>query len=59
MCDVKKFKKIYQEFDALDLEDTMQLVIEAENEDEQDFFEMVSDFFLQKKQREVIKEGKF
>lgn len=59
MCDVNKYKKMYDEFKELDLDDTLELVMESDDQDEQDFFEMVSDFFLQRRQREVIKEGRF
>ena len=57
MCDVKKFHKIYQEISVLDPYDTMQLVLEAETEEEKEFYELVSDFLLQKKQKKVIEEG--
>lgn len=59
MCDVNKYKKMYDEFKELDLDDTLELVMESDDQDEQDFFEMVSDVFLQRRQREVIKEGRF
>ena len=46
MCDVKKFEQIYQEIETLQPEDTMQLVLEAETEDQRAFYEMVGDFLL-------------
>ena len=49
MCDVKKYEKLQPE-------DTLQLVLEAETEEQKEFYEMVGDFLLQKKQREVIEE---
>ena len=46
MCDVKKYEKL-------------QLVLEAETEEQKEFYEMVGDFLLQKKQREVIERKLF
>lgn len=54
MCDVKKYSEIYKEIAKLNPKDTLQLVLESETEEEKDFYEMVGDFLLQKKQREVL-----
>ena len=54
MCDVKKYEKIYQEIELLKPEDTLQLMMEAETEEQREFYQVVGDFLLQKKQREVI-----
>ncbi len=59
MCDVKKYEKIYQEIDNLQPEDTLQLVLEAETEDQREFYEMIGDYLLQKRQRQVIRENLF
>lgn len=59
MCDVKKYEKIYQEIEKLGHEDTLQLMLEAETEDQREFYEMVGNFLLQKKQREVIERKLF
>lgn len=59
MCDVKKYSKIFQDIKELQPEDTLQLVLEAENQEEQDFFEMVGNFLLQKKQKQVIERNLF
>ena len=40
-------------------EDTLQLVLEAETEDEKDFYELIGDFLLQKKQKQVIERNLF
>jgi len=58
MCDVKKYEKIYEDIKNLQPEDTLQLVLEAETEEQRSFYEMVGDFLLQRKQRQVI-ERKF
>ena len=59
MCDVKKFSKIYKDIATLQPEDTLQLVLEAETEEERDFYELVGDFLLQMKQKKVVEENLF
>ena len=59
MCDVKKFSKIYKEISMLQPEDTLQLVLESETEEEKDFYELIGDFLLQKKQKQVIERNLF
>ena len=43
----------------MDIEETMDLVLSAETEEEQDFFSMLSDFILQRKQKHVIAQKRF
>ncbi len=59
MCDVKKYEKIYEDIKELQPEDTLQLVLEAETEEQRDFYEMVGDFLLQKKQRKIVERNLF
>ena len=59
MCDVKKYSKMFDDIKKLQPEDTLQLVIEAKNEEERDFFELVGNFLLQNKQRQVIERNLF
>lgn len=59
MCDVKKYEQLYQEIEKLKPEDTLQLVLEAETEEQKEFYELVGDFLLQKKQREIIERKLF
>lgn len=59
MCDVKKYEHIYQDIKKLQPEDTLQLVLEAETEEQRNFYEMVGDFLLQLKQKEVIERNLF
>ena len=59
MCDVKKYEKIYEDIKTLQPEDTLQLVLEAETEEQRSFYEMVGNFLLQKKQRQVIERNLF
>ena len=59
MCDIKKYEKIYQEIARLEPEDTLQLVLEAATEEQRDFYQLVGDFLLQKKQKQVIESNLF
>ena len=59
MCDVKKYENLYQEIKKLKPEDTLQLVLEAETEEQKEFYEMVGDFLLQKRQKKVIERNLF
>lgn len=59
ICDVEKYKKIYQEIAQLDPEDTLQLILEADTEEQREFYQVVGDFLLQKKQKEVIERNHF
>ncbi len=53
------YERLYQEIEKLKPEDTLQLVLEAETEEQKEFYEMVGDFLLQKKQREIIERKLF
>ena len=59
MCDVKKYYNIYDELKKLKPEDTLQLVMEAENDEEKQFFEMLGTYLLQEKQNKVIERNLF
>ena len=59
MCDVTKYSKMYKDMIALQPEDTLQLVMEAKDEDERNFFEMLGNFLLKQKQKKVIEENLF
>lgn len=59
MCDVKKYSDIYHEIAKLQPDDTLQLVLEAETEEEREFYEVVGDYLLQKKQKQVIERNLF
>ena len=51
--------KIYKDILKLGPDDTLQLVLEAESEDEKEFYELVGNFLLQKKQKQVIERNLF
>lgn len=59
MCDVKKYNEIFQEINMLRQDDTVQLILEAKTQEERDFYAMVGNFLLQKKQRNVIEGNLF
>lgn len=59
MCDVKKYSDIYKEIKKLTPDDTLQLVLESETEEEKSFYEVVGDFLLQKAQKEAIERNVF
>ena len=52
-------KMLYNECLKLDLDEATQLILEAETEEEQEFYSIVSDFVLQQRQSKVIKENQF
>ena len=59
MCDVKKYNEIYNEINKLQPEDTLELVKESKDKDEQEFFELISNYLLRKKQREIVESNLF
>lgn len=59
MCDMKKYADIYEEIKKLTNSDTLQLVLESEDEDMKDFYELVGDFLLQQRQKKVVEENLF
>ena len=59
MCDVKKYSDMFQDMKNLQPDDTLQLILEAKSEEERVFFELLGNFLLQQKQKEVIRENLF
>lgn len=59
MVDLKKYADIYVEIKKLTDSDTLQLVLESEDDEVKDFYEMVGDFLLQQRQREVVSKNLF
>ena len=59
MSKTEAAKKLYEECKDMDIDETMDLVLNAETEEEQDFFYMLSDFILQRKQKQVIAQKRF
>ena len=50
---------MFKDLKNLQPEDTLQLVLEAKDEEERDFFEMLGNFLLQQKQKKVIEGNLF
>jgi len=59
MCDTQRYYQIYKEIKDLTPEDTLQLVLEADSKEEQDFYFMVGDFLLQQRQKLAIEGNLF
>lgn len=59
MCDVRKYSDMFNDLKTLQPEDTLQLILEAKDEEERDFFEMLGNFLLQQKQKKVIEGNLF
>ena len=49
-----KYGNVYEEIKNLQPQDTLQLLLNAKTEDEKNFYELIGDFLLQVKQREVV-----
>lgn len=49
-----QYGNVYEEIKNLQPQDTLQLVLNAKTEDEKNFYELIGDFLLQVKQREVV-----
>lgn len=59
MCDVQKYVEIYNEICKLEPDDTLQLVLEVETEEQKAFYEMIGNYLLQKRQRVMIERNVF
>ena len=54
MCDIKKYSVIYSEIKNLEPEDTLELILSTNDQQEKLFYQLIGDFLLQEKQKEVI-----
>jgi hypothetical protein len=59
MCDVKKYSDIYKEIKKLTPDDTLQLILESETDEEKEFYETIGNFLLRIGQREAIARNVF
>lgn len=59
MCDAKKYYSIFQDIKTLSQSDTLQLILEAETQEEKEFFAMVGNFLLKNKQKKVVEGNLF
>ena len=55
---MKKYADIYKEIKKLN-DDILQLVLESDDDEMKDFYELVVDFLLQRGQKKVVKENMF
>lgn len=53
--DLKKYGEIYKEIMKLNLEDALQLAVNAETEEEKAFWKTIADYLLQIKQKQGYK----
>lgn len=59
MCDVKEYKEIYDKINNLTSAETLDLVLNSEDEEQQEFFELIDNYLLQKRQRKAIERNMF
>lgn len=60
MCNTKAYEKLYDDMiDKLSPSDTLQLMLEAETEDQRNFYRVVGNYLLQKGQKAVIERKMF
>ena len=59
MSNVESVKQLYKKCKDMDIEETLELVLSAETEEEKEFFSLVSDFVLQKQQAVVISKERY
>ena len=59
MTKINIAREFYKQIKDISGEESLELILQAENEEEQDFFTFLGDFFLQKNQREIIEQKKF
>lgn len=56
-CDA--VKALYEQCKDMDVDDSLELVLSAKTKEEQDFYSLIGDFFLQSKQKKVIEAKRF
>ena len=59
ICHYSESEEIYKDIATLQPEDTLQLVLEAETEEEKDFYELIGDYLLQTRQKKVVERNLF
>ena len=55
MRNTDEYRAMYQEIKKIEPDDTFRLIANSKSKEEQDFFAMIGDFFLQRKQMELVK----
>ena len=59
MIDMAKYDEIYNEMKNLDVNEFLQIIINAKSKEESEFYTAISDFIIQKAQKELIEKGVF
>ena len=54
MSHTEAFKEFYKRCKEMDIEETVEVALNAESEEEQEFVELISNFMMKTKQKEVI-----
>lgn len=54
MCDYKKYELIFHEIEKLTPDDTLELILQSDSEEEKEFYEIIGDYLLQQRQRAAI-----
>jgi len=59
MPNIETIRELFEQCKDMDIEESMELMLDAENEEEQEFISVISDFILQKKQKQAIEQKRF
>lgn len=59
MSNIEIIRELYNRCKEMDFEDTLELELEASDDEEQGFISVISDYILQQKQRKVIEQKRF
>ena len=59
ICEEKKYFEIFNEIQKLQPKDTLQLILDAQTKEEREFYEIVGNFLLRSRQREVVEKNMF
>ncbi len=60
MCNIEAYEKVYDDMiDKLSPADTLLLMVEAETEDQRNFYRIVGNYLLQKRQKNVVERKMF
>ncbi len=60
MCDIKAYENLYDKMiNTLSPADTLQLMVQAETEEQRNFYRIVGNYLLQKGQKSLIERNIF
>ena len=58
MCDVQRYITMYKDLKNLNQEELLELITEAETLEESKFFNLIGNFFIQQRQKKLLKGSK-